>query len=161
MTGAAKYSFNNLFFEATRRCNLACPMCMASSNDEERVARSQRDELSTEEIERHVLASARDIGVETITWSGGEFILRSDAVELVRLASEYGYSSIVATNGTRMDRAALSELGRAADGSLVVAVGINSIDVMPSALIYASTSALRIPENFPRSMSATAACCIV
>jgi radical SAM protein with 4Fe4S-binding SPASM domain len=122
------YSFNNLFFEATRRCNLACPMCMASSNDEQRVARSQRDELSTEEIERYVLASARDIGVETITWSGGEFILRSDAIELVRLASDYGYSSIVATNGTRMDRAALSELDRAAAGSLVVAVGINSID---------------------------------
>ncbi len=125
---AIPYTFNNLFFEATRRCNLACPMCMASSNDEARVARSQRDELSTAEIERYVLASARDIGVETITWSGGEFILRSDAVELVRLASEHGYSSIIATNGTRMDRAILAELDRAADGSLVVAVGINSID---------------------------------
>jgi len=123
-----RYSFNNLFFEATRRCNLACPMCMASSNDQERVERSQREELTTEEIKRHVLASARDIGVETITWSGGEFILRSDAVDLVRLASEYGYSSIIATNGTRMDRVILAELDRAADGSLVVAVGINSID---------------------------------
>lgn len=122
------YTFNNLFFEATRRCNLACPMCMASSNDQKRVARSEREQLSTAEIERHVLATARDIGVETITWSGGEFILRSDAVELVRLASQYGYSSIIATNGTRMDRTVLAELDRAAGGSLVVAVGINSID---------------------------------
>jgi radical SAM protein with 4Fe4S-binding SPASM domain len=101
---------------------------MASSNDQGRVARSQRDELTTEEIERHVLSSARDIGVETITWSGGEFILRSDAAELVRLASDYGYSSIIATNGTRMNREILAELDRAAEGSLVVAVGINSID---------------------------------
>jgi len=101
---------------------------MASSNDDERVERSVRDQLSTEEIERHVLATVRDIGVETITWSGGEFILRSDAVELVRLASDYGYSSIIATNGTRMDRETLLELSKASDGSLVVAVGINSID---------------------------------
>jgi radical SAM protein with 4Fe4S-binding SPASM domain len=101
---------------------------MASSNDDVRVEQSVRDQLSTEEIERHVLATVRDIGVETITWSGGEFILRSDAVDLVRMASEYGYSSIIATNGTRMDRETLLELSKASDGSLVVAVGINSID---------------------------------
>ena len=124
----ARYTFNNLFFEATRRCNLACPMCMASSNNPRRVAESEKRQLSTDEIERHVLATARDIGVETITWSGGEFILRLDAVELVRMATAYGYSSIIATNGTRMDRAALQALNTAADGTLVVAVGINSID---------------------------------
>lgn len=122
------YTFNNLFFEATRRCNLACPMCMASSNDQRRVAESEGRQLSTEEIERHVLATAHEIGVETITWSGGEFVLRPDAVELVRLATAHGYSSIIATNGTRMDRATLQKLDAAADGSLVVAVGINSID---------------------------------
>jgi radical SAM protein with 4Fe4S-binding SPASM domain len=128
MTESRRYSFNNLFFEATRRCNLACPGCMASSNNPVTVEKSLRDQLSTDEIERHVLATARDIGVETITWSGGEFILREDAVELVRRATDYGYASIIATNGTQMDREALQQLNRAADGALVVAVGINSID---------------------------------
>jgi radical SAM protein with 4Fe4S-binding SPASM domain len=122
------YTFNNLFFEATRRCNLACPMCMASSNNVRFVEQSQAEELTTSEIEEHVLATVRDIGVETITWSGGEFILRPDAVDLVGMASDYGYSSIIATNGTRMNRETLRELSKAADGSLVVAVGINSID---------------------------------
>jgi radical SAM protein with 4Fe4S-binding SPASM domain len=128
MTGVTKYSFNNLFFEATRRCNLSCSMCMASSNNKPLVERKAKDELSTDEIERHVLRTVRDIGVETITWSGGEFVLRPDAVELVRRASDYGYSSIMATNGTQLDRRQLEELNKAADGSLVVAVGINSVD---------------------------------
>ena len=123
-----KYTFNNLFFEATRRCNLACPGCMASSNDPVRVEKSLRDQLTTDEIERHVLKTVKEIGVETITWSGGEFILRDDATELVRRATDYGYGSIIATNGTRMDRNALMELNRASGGELVVAVGINSVD---------------------------------
>ena len=128
MTGARRYTFNNLFFEATRRCNLACPMCMASSNDHQLVRRSVKAELTTDEIERHVLATVRDIGVETITWSGGEFVLRPDAVELVRRATDHGYASIVATNGTKLDRDALRELDAASGNTLVVAVGINSVD---------------------------------
>ena len=58
-----KYTFNNLFFEATRRCNLACPGCMASSNDPVRVEKSLRDQLTTDEIERHVLKTVQEIGV--------------------------------------------------------------------------------------------------
>ena len=123
-----RYSFNNLFFEATRRCNLACPMCMAGSNDGQLVGAKASRELTTDEIERHVLATVRDIGVDTITWSGGEFVVRDDAVELVGRAAEYGYASIVATNGVLMTRSLLAELDAASGRTLVVAVGINSID---------------------------------
>lgn len=123
-----KYSFNNLYFEATRRCNLACPMCMTGSNRPEVVARGARHELTTDEIERHVLADVCNIGVDTITWSGGEFTLRDDAVELIRRATAFGYSSIIATNGINADAARLEALQEAAGGGLVVAVGINAID---------------------------------
>jgi radical SAM protein with 4Fe4S-binding SPASM domain len=123
-----RYTFNNLFFEATRHCNLACPGCMASSNNKKLVESRSDRELTTDEIERHVLATASKIGVETITWSGGEFALRADALELVRRATDYGYSSIIATNGTELDRDALIALNEASGGTLVVAVGINSID---------------------------------
>ncbi|MFQ5668969.1 MAG: radical SAM protein [Acidobacteriota bacterium] len=122
-----RYTFNNLFFEATRQCNFSCGMCMARSNDKKLVRALSGRELTTEEIEHRVLASVKEIGVETITWSGGEFILRRDAVELVRLASRYGYASIIATNGSRMDREKLFALNEASQGTLVVAVGINSI----------------------------------
>ena len=90
-----RYSFKTLFFEATRLCNLACPMCMAGSNDRALVRDSVKRQLTTDEIERHVLATAREIGVDTLVWSGGEYILRPDAVENVRRATRYGYSSTV------------------------------------------------------------------
>jgi radical SAM protein with 4Fe4S-binding SPASM domain len=127
MTSQTEYTFNNLFYEATRQCNLACPMCMAASNDPVVVEKSLREQLTLDEIERHVLATASEIGIETITWSGGEFVLRPDAVEIIRRATRYGYASILATNATTMTRDKLIELNEAADGTLVVAVGINSI----------------------------------
>lgn len=127
MSSPKPYRFNNLFYEATRRCNLSCPMCMASSNDTDRVRDSVKQELSLDEIERHVLATASDIGIETITWSGGEFILRPDALDILRTATDYGYASILTTNATKISRRELEALNRATDNTLVVAVGINSI----------------------------------
>jgi len=123
-----RYTFDTLFFEATRRCNLSCPMCMASSNDEALVRRLRKRELSTDEIERYILRTAHEIGIRTITWSGGEFLLRADAVELVRRATEHGYGATVCTNGLPATREKLLELQRAGGETLVIAAGINSID---------------------------------
>ena len=60
-----------------------------------------------------MLLTAKEIGIRVITWSGGEFILRRDAVELVRRATDYGYESTVCTNATRMTRDRLEELQEA------------------------------------------------
>ncbi len=122
------YTFKNLYFEATRLCNFACPMCMASSNDIKLVKKSRKQELSTEEIERYIFQTVNKIGVDKITWSGGEFILRKDAIELVRMATEYGYSSVITTNGSKMTREKLLELKEASNDTVVIAVGINSIE---------------------------------
>ena len=113
MTKPGTYTFKTLFFEATRDCNFACPMCMASSNDRAVVAESLKRQLSTEEIERTVFIGGKEIGLDTITWSGGEFILRPDATELVHRATAHGYTSIVTTNGAYMDREKLLELSGA------------------------------------------------
>jgi AdoMet-dependent heme synthase len=123
-----KYTFNTIFYEATRRCNLSCTLCMSSSNNKERVRESVKKELTTAEIEKHVLATAHEIGVKVMTWSGGEFILRKDALQLVKLATKYGYESSICTNGISMTEEKLKAFDDAAGGSLVIAVGINSID---------------------------------
>jgi len=128
MPSPQTYTFKNLFFEATRLCNYACPMCMASSNDVKLVKRSRKLELSMDEIEQHILKTVSAIGVDKITWSGGEFILRKDAVELVRLATEYGYSSVITTNGSKMTRDMLLKLKKVSNDTVVIAVGINSIE---------------------------------
>jgi radical SAM protein with 4Fe4S-binding SPASM domain len=101
---------------------------MASSNNPALVRQSIKKELTKNEIEHRIFSTAHEIGIDTITWSGGEFILRPDAVELVRLAAEYGYTSIVTTNGIRMSYDKLLELKQASGGTVVIAVGINSID---------------------------------
>jgi AdoMet-dependent heme synthase len=123
-----RYTFPTLFFEATRRCNLSCPMCMAGSDRPSFVRWSQRRELTTDEIDARILATAREIGVETIAWSGGEFLLRADAVELVRRATGYGYASTVCSNALRLTRERLLELREAGGRGLVMAFGINSIE---------------------------------
>lgn len=123
-----RYTFHTLYFESSRLCNLACPMCMAASNDRVRVKESVRQELSTDEIEHHVLATAHEVGIETIVWSGGEFLLRPDAVELVRRATAYGYAATVCSNAMRLERDQLEALREASGGSLVLALGINSIE---------------------------------
>ena len=105
-----KYSFNTIFYEATRRCNLSCPLCMSSSNVPEVVRKSIKRELSTEEIEERVLGPAHEIGIQVITWSGGEFLLRKDAVELIRRATRHGYQSSVCTNGLSVTKELLREL---------------------------------------------------
>jgi len=128
MPSANTYTFKNLFFEATRLCNYACPMCMASSNDVKLVKKSRKLELSLKEIEQHIFKTVDKIGVEKITWSGGEFMLRKDAIDLVKLATDYGYSSVITTNGSKMTREKLLELKEATNGSVVIAVGINSIE---------------------------------
>lgn len=125
---APAYTFNTLYYEATRACNMSCRVCMTGCDDEALVRRSVREQLTTEEIERCVLASGKEIGLQTITWSGGEFLLREDAVELVRLANEYGYASTVCTNGLSVGDDVLDALDKASGGSIVLAAGINSID---------------------------------
>lgn len=123
-----KYTFNTIFFEATRRCNLSCSLCMASSNRPDVVRESTAKELSTEEIERHVLIPAKEIGVKIMTWSGGEFLVRDDALELVRLATKHGYESTICSNGVKITEDLLRTFHEASGGTLVMAVGINSIE---------------------------------
>lgn len=123
-----RYNFPTLFFEATRRCNLSCPMCMTGSDDHRKVKREAGKELDADEVERHILDTARDIGVRTIAWSGGEFLIRKDAVELVRRATAHGYESTVVSNALLVTRERLEELREASGGTLVMALGINSIE---------------------------------
>jgi radical SAM protein with 4Fe4S-binding SPASM domain len=120
--------FPAIYFEATRRCNLRCPMCMTASNDGSRVRASRRRELSYEEIRDLVLVPAKRLGTVAVGWSGGEFLLRDDALSLLRLTAEMGYRCNVCSNGELLDRERLRAMKEAAGGRLTVSVGINSLD---------------------------------
>ncbi len=122
------YRFPAIYFEATRLCNLQCPMCMTGSNDTRRVRESRTQELTYEEIRDLVLYPAKRVGVVAVGWSGGEFLLRKDAHELLRLTVELGYDCKVCSNCELLTRERLEEIKDATHGRVTIAVGLNSID---------------------------------
>jgi radical SAM protein with 4Fe4S-binding SPASM domain len=121
-------TFPAIYFEATRLCNLRCPMCMTASNLPPVVRASRKRELSYGEIRVRVLEPARRLGVMAVGWSGGEFLLREDALDLLRLTVRLGYECKVCSNAEALDRERLIALRDATRGRVTIAVGLNAID---------------------------------
>ena len=122
------YQFPAVYFEATRLCNLQCQACMAGSNDAARVRASRERELTFDEIRERVLLPAKRLGVLAIGWSGGEFLLRKDAFDLLRLTVDLGYQCKVCSNGELLTRQRLLAIKDATRGKVTIAFGLNSID---------------------------------
>jgi molybdenum cofactor biosynthesis enzyme MoaA len=60
------FNFPALYFEATRLCNLQCPMCMTGSNDARKVREARRKQLNFEEIRELVLIPSQRLGVRAV-----------------------------------------------------------------------------------------------
>jgi GTP 3',8-cyclase len=90
---------DDLRISVTDRCNLRCVYCMP----EEGVPLRPRQEiLSFEEITR-VARSAKELGVRSVRFTGGEPLVRRGIVELVRQVAEVGFEDIaLTTNGTAL-----------------------------------------------------------
>ncbi len=101
---------------------------MTGSNDAARVRSSVGRELSFEEIRDRVLIPAKALGVRAIGWSGGEFLLRKDALRLFRLTAELGFKCNICSNCELLDRDTLEQIKDATGGNLSIAVGLNSIE---------------------------------
>ena len=120
--------FQIVYFEATRRCNLRCPSCMTGSNDPRKVRRRVRSELTLEEIRDRVLIPARRVGVHTVGWSGGEFLLRKDALDLLRLTVEMDLGCSVLSNCKALTRQRLERIKEVTRGRAKIIVGLNALD---------------------------------
>lgn len=125
---AREFNFPTLYFEATRACNLRCNICMSGSNDPQRVRQSRQEQLTAQEIEDLVFARVNEVGVKIIIWSGGEFLTRPDALDLLRGARRHGYRSSVCTNGLQLNQERLLGIREAGGDDLVISLGINSLD---------------------------------
>ncbi|MGL4670056.1 MAG: tetraether lipid synthase Tes [Methanobacteriaceae archaeon] len=88
--------------DVTNRCNLKCPVCFANAAISKKLY-----EPSYEEI-RQMLKNLRSLKpnpTPAIQYAGGEPTVRSDIVELIKLAKEEGFSHTqIATNGLRIAR---------------------------------------------------------
>ncbi len=112
------------YVETTRKCNLACPYCMARLPGP-----APAPEMTTDELKHKVLdelALARPGAA--VAFSGGEMLLRPDALELVGHAGAKGLSVFLNTNGIALTDDLLPRLRDAAEGRLVIVLPFNSVE---------------------------------
>jgi radical SAM protein with 4Fe4S-binding SPASM domain len=103
----------------TRTCNLRCAHCYTSSD-----SKHYAGELTTEEC-RGVIDDLAHFSVPAILFSGGEPLLRADALELAAYAAGKGIRSVLSTNGTlitddiarKIKEAGLAYVGISLDGT--------------------------------------------
>jgi radical SAM protein with 4Fe4S-binding SPASM domain len=92
-----------IFWEITAECNLRCKHCVVSAD------KKLQQELTTDEALMLVDEWAR-LGVQNITFSGGEPLLRPDMFEIARYAKSQNINLQIATNGTLVTPSVVSEL---------------------------------------------------
>lgn len=95
----------------TGRCNLRCTHCYASIYEEE-------EELPLGLVVK-LLGEAAELGVEHVSFTGGEPLLRRDIFEILSQARDMGFSINVFTNSTLVTDGAASRLAR-------LEVGVNT-----------------------------------
>jgi AdoMet-dependent heme synthase len=93
-------------WEITKRCNLNCTHCYASSVD------SAQAELTTAEGKKLLDQIAAVDEIRMIVVTGGEPLLRKDIFELIEYAGKLGFHIIFSTNGTLLTPDAAKDLAR-------------------------------------------------
>ncbi|HRW22119.1 MAG TPA: radical SAM protein, partial [Bacteroidales bacterium] len=112
-----------LYLEATRRCNLRCPYCSSGSNKP-----GLKDSMSFKDIKERILFPAKEIGTKFLDLSGGEFLIRNDSFEILRLANDLGFRIGIASNGLLLTENKLDKLQDLLGNNLLISLGINSFD---------------------------------
>jgi len=85
-----------IVWNVTNRCNLSCIHCHQDSSPA-----CTDPELTTSEAFR-VIDNMSDAGVVTLTFSGGEPLVRNDLCDLIQRADDRGMLCTIASNGTLM-----------------------------------------------------------
>ena len=95
-----------IFWELTKRCNLACIHCRAEAHND-----FYEDELTLEEIHRVMDDIARHYK-PIMVLTGGEPLYRSDIHEIASYATSKGFKAALATNGTLIDESTARKIRR-------------------------------------------------
>ena len=86
--------------DLTKRCDLFCPICFASFPQHESNYEPSKQEI----FEMLKFLSQLDPKPPAVLFSGGEPLLRDDLDEIIQFADEFGFLTILATNGIRIAR---------------------------------------------------------
>ena len=98
----------------TYRCNLNCDFCYVGNRD--------YGELVTRDVKRVVAKIITEAEIPSVSFTGGEPMLREDIEELVAYAAGIGLWTNIITNGTLLDRDRVQALKRAGLSSAQVSI---------------------------------------
>ena len=93
------YPLKMIAWELTRNCNLDCVHCRARAG-----AGPYDNELTLEECVR-IIDDIAAFATPTIILTGGEPLLRKDIFDIIEHATAKGLRTVIAVNGTLVDRA--------------------------------------------------------
>lgn len=116
--------FNTLYLETTRNCNLSCRYCSTDSKSTKKYV-----DKSYDEIVNRILLPAYDLGTNLLNFSGGEFLLRNDALDLLDKANKIGFNIAMASNGILLTETKIKEIKDVVGDNIVISLGINSFDI--------------------------------
>ena len=85
-------------WEITRRCNLFCAHCRASSEDKQ-----YEDELSIQECYQ-LIDEIIKVGKPILILTGGEPLARPDVLQIAKYGVSKGLKVVMGTNGTLISR---------------------------------------------------------
>ena len=119
-----KLDLVDISLETTRRCNLKCTYCMARPQ-----TKPSRGELTTEEIKHRVIDELAQITERAVIYfTGGEFLLREDRLEILEYNRSKGFTANVLTNGILVNEKTIEEIRKVTSGKFFFTFSINSID---------------------------------
>ncbi len=117
------FLFHTLYFEATRNCNLNCKYCSSRSN-----VKYKYQDVPMSQIIKRVFEPSWDLGTRMIAFSGGEFLLRKDALDILKVANDMGFKISIVTNGTNLNQKMIDSLKNVLGNNILISLGVNSFD---------------------------------
>jgi len=100
----------------TYRCQAKCAHCGSA-----KLYRKDKKEMSTEQL-KDVIRQLAEIGVESVSFFGGEPLLRKDLLELVKYVSDLGMGAILETNALALDKEMVTSLKEAGLNTATISI---------------------------------------
>lgn len=91
-----------LLIDLIASCNLNCLHCRASDFD-----KKQKLPL---DIFKNILSDAKEMGIKTITFSGGEPFLREDIFDLIKMVKDFGFVQRIQSNILLLEEKKIKQL---------------------------------------------------
>ncbi len=98
----------------TYRCNLNCEFCYVGDHPDA--------ELNTNDLKKIIFKIYNEAMIPSVSFTGGEPLLREDIVSLISYASQIGVWTNIITNGTLLNRSLVHELKQAGLSSAQVSI---------------------------------------